>query len=248
MSDLKKTEPITQENLPAALKDGRICQQEASITLGPLETFELSVMLDLRALMTKDESKFAHLVAGTETIVKTLQNVNPLMRHLERQEALIDQLSDQLSRTEAKLDTVMQAMAEGGKVTIKHEVLTGGDEEAAYLANETLEWTLDDLEIGTRAYNALHYAGIKTVGELVQWSAADLLRKVKHLGAISLGEVVKALGKLGLKLASDEAECLAKAAAEAIATPQAEPTEELYDGNVGSQWDPKNPAKGPIKL
>src|SRR5215472_6770555 len=134
MSDLKKTEPITQENLPAALKDGRICQQEASITLGPLETFELTVLLDLRALMTKDENKFAHLVAGTETIVKTLQNVNPLMRHLERQEALIDSLNEQLLQVEAKLDTIMRAIAEGGKLEIKQKVLHGGEDEAEFLA------------------------------------------------------------------------------------------------------------------
>lgn len=146
---------------------------DAGITFTPRELFEMAVLMDIRAAMTKDESKFAHLVAGTETIVKTLQNVNPLMRHLERQEQLIDSLSEQLSRTEAKLDTVMQAMAEGGKLDIKHEVLHGGDEEAEFLA---------------------------------------------------------------------------QTAADALDARVAEPTEEEYDGNVGSAWDPKNPAKGPIKL
>jgi hypothetical protein len=29
---------------------------------------------------------------------------------------------------------------------------------------------------------------------------------------------------------------------------EAQPTEELYDPQVGSAWDPKNPTKGPIKL
>jgi hypothetical protein len=46
----------------------------------------------------------------------------------------------------------------------------------------------------------------------------------------------------------EEAEFLAKTAADAIASPMAEPTDELYDGNVGSAWDPKNPAKGPVTL
>jgi hypothetical protein len=194
-------EPITQENLPAALKRGQITQAEvdniwaqtsflsaqtpiefrvaviklkgAGQEIDPLTTLVLSQMMDIRAAMTKDESKFAHLVAGTETIVKTLQNVNPLIRRLERQEMMIDSLSEQLERTEGKIDALMQAAAEGGKLTIKHEVLTGGEEEAEFLA---------------------------------------------------------------------------KTAADAIASPMAEPTEELYDGNVGSAWDPKNPAKGPVKL
>ena len=197
--EIKIREPITQENLPAALKEGRITQAEvdniweqttflsaqtpiefrrAVIAIGgdkldPLMTLVLSTMMDIRAAMTKDEAKFAHLVAGTEVIVKTLKNVNPLVQRLERQELMIDSLSDQLERAEAKIDTLMQAVAEGGKLTIKREVLHGGDEEAEFLA---------------------------------------------------------------------------KTAADAIASPMAEQTEEVYDGNVGSAWDPKNPAKAPVKL
>jgi hypothetical protein len=196
---VEKPGPITQENLPAALQEGRITQAEvdniweqtsflsaqtpiefrrAVIAIGgdkldPLMTLVLSQMMDIRAAMTKDETKFAHLVAGTETIVKTLKNVNPLVERLKRQEMMIDSLSDQLERAEAKIDTLMSAMAEQGKITITHQVVTGGDEEAEFLA---------------------------------------------------------------------------KTAADAIASPMAEPTDELYDGNVGSAWDPKNPAKGPVKL
>ena len=76
-------EPVTQENLPAALKDGRITQQElervwqqtsflsaqtpvefrlavvklqdAGIPLDPLMSLVLSQMMDIRAAMTKDE-------------------------------------------------------------------------------------------------------------------------------------------------------------------------------------------------
>lgn len=196
---VEKPGPITQENLPAALQEDRITQAEvdniweqtsflsaqtpiefrrAVIAIGgdkldPLMTLVLSQMMDIRAAMTKDETKFAHLVAGTETIVKTLKNVNPLVERLKRQEMMIDSLSDQLERAEAKIDTLMSAMAEQGKITITHQVVTGGDEEAEFLA---------------------------------------------------------------------------KTAADAIASPMAEPTDELYDGNVGSAWDPKNPAKGPVKL
>jgi len=201
MSDLKKTEPVTQENLPEALADGRITQaeidriwglteflsaqtpielrmmlvraQDLGIALPPHEQLMISLLYDMRALMTKDESKFAHLVAGTETIVKTLQKVNPLVERLRRQEEMIDSLANQLDRAEGKIDALLQAMAEGGKVTVKHEVYHGGDEEAAYLA---------------------------------------------------------------------------EVAAESVAAAMAEPTEEPYDGCVGSSWDPANPVKPPIKL
>src|SRR5215472_4196243 len=188
MNDLKKTEPkLPQKEVeriwgltefmsaqtPLETRMMVVKMIDAGITFTPRELFELTVLLDLRAAKTKDESKFAHLVAGTETIVKTLQNVNPLMRHLERQEALIDSLNEQLLQVEAKLDTIMRAIAEGGKLEIKHEVLHGGDEEAAYLA---------------------------------------------------------------------------ETAATAIDSKIAEPTEEEYDGNVGSSWDPANPVKPPITL
>lgn len=198
--ELKKQEPITQENLPAALKDGRITQAEvdslwdktyflsaqtpievrmwvakfeqAGITISEHDKLVLGAVCDLRAALFRDESKFAHLVAGTEVIVKTLQNVNPLVARLDRQEMMVDSLAEQLDRTERKLDTIMQALSESGQLNIKHEVLR--DE--------------------------------------------------------------------------DEAELLAQTAADAMESKEAEPTEETYDGNVGSAWDPKNPAKGPVKL
>src|SRR5215472_5785210 len=115
MSDLKKPEPITQENLLSAQTpiEFRVAVMKLGRNLDPLMSLVLSQMMDIRAAMTKDESKFAHLVAGTETIVKTLQNVNPLVERLRRQEELIDSLSDQLNRAEGKIDALLQAMAEG---------------------------------------------------------------------------------------------------------------------------------------
>lgn len=108
---------ITQENLPAALKDGRITQAEvddvwreteflspqtpievrrAVIALKqdgnevrPVEQVLLQVMMDLRATLFRDESKFAHLVAGTETIVDKLQSIN-------KWEALVENLSNKV--------------------------------------------------------------------------------------------------------------------------------------------------------
>jgi hypothetical protein len=111
---------ITQNNLPAALKDGRISQAEvddvwrqteflsaqtpievrrAVIALKkdgnevrPVEQVLLQVMMDLRASLFRDESKFAHLVAGTETIVDKLQRINEW-------EALVESLKTRLDET-----------------------------------------------------------------------------------------------------------------------------------------------------
>jgi hypothetical protein len=114
-------EPITQENLPEALKDGRITQQEVDhiwreteylsaqtpievrqmivkikdagqdVTL--IQQVMLQAILDLRAAMFRDESKFAHLVAGTEAIVDKLQSINKWEMLVENLSAKLDELS-----------------------------------------------------------------------------------------------------------------------------------------------------------
>jgi hypothetical protein len=113
----KDREPVTQENLPAALEDGRITQQEVDrvwreteylSAQTPIEVRQMIVklkdaghevtgveqvlmqcVLDLRAALYRDENKFAHLVAGTETIVDKLQAIN-------RWEMLVENLSSKL--------------------------------------------------------------------------------------------------------------------------------------------------------
>lgn len=52
------------------------------------------MMSQMRGAMTNENSKFAHLVAGTETIVKTLQAVNPLKERLEWQSRQIRELTE----------------------------------------------------------------------------------------------------------------------------------------------------------
>jgi hypothetical protein len=58
------------------------------------QAFVLGQLMDVRSAMTRDESKFGHLVAGAESIVKTLQNLNPLDRRLERIEQAIEGLKE----------------------------------------------------------------------------------------------------------------------------------------------------------
>jgi len=59
--------------------------------------------------------------------------------------------------------------------------------------------SVDELELSKRAYNCLEAAGIKTIGQLLEMTAEDLL-KLKSFGEKSLVEIVDKLGAMGLYL------------------------------------------------
>ncbi len=69
---------------------------------------------------------------------------------------------------------------------------------------ETLNMTIEELDLSVRSYNCLKRAGINTVGELILKTEEDMM-KVRNLGKKSLEEVVGKLTDLDLSLAkSDE--------------------------------------------
>lgn len=55
------------------------------------------------------------------------------------------------------------------------------------------------LDISARAEHVLEALGIKTVGDLVQWTEAELLR-AKNMGHTTVWNIKAALGDLGLQL------------------------------------------------
>ncbi len=57
--------------------------------------------------------------------------------------------------------------------------------------------SVEELEISVRASNCLKKDGIKTIGELVSHTEADML-KIENFGRKSLSELKKVLGQLGL--------------------------------------------------
>jgi DNA-directed RNA polymerase alpha subunit len=59
---------------------------------------------------------------------------------------------------------------------------------------------VSELELSGRTRNCLNYEGIRTVGELVQLSVRDLLKK-KNFGRASLNEIEAVLAEMGLSLA-----------------------------------------------
>ncbi|HEY2930509.1 MAG TPA: DNA-directed RNA polymerase subunit alpha [Acidobacteriota bacterium] len=63
--------------------------------------------------------------------------------------------------------------------------------------NENLQKSVDELELSVRSYNCLKNANIKTIGELVQKTEAEML-KTKNFGRKSLNEIKEILQDMGL--------------------------------------------------
>jgi DNA-directed RNA polymerase subunit alpha len=65
--------------------------------------------------------------------------------------------------------------------------------------NENLSRSVDELELSVRSYNCLKNANIRTIGELVQKTEAEML-KTKNFGRKSLNEIKEILTGMGLSL------------------------------------------------
>jgi DNA-directed RNA polymerase subunit alpha len=64
---------------------------------------------------------------------------------------------------------------------------------------ENLKRSVDELELSVRSYNCLKNANIRTIGELVQKTEAEML-KTRNFGRKSLNEIKEILETLGLSL------------------------------------------------
>jgi DNA-directed RNA polymerase subunit alpha len=81
-------------------------------------------------------------------------------------------------------------------------ISVSGKEEAK---ESVLEMNIEDLELSARSSNCLKKAGIKTVGELSDYSELDLM-KIKNFGAKSAKEVIEKLKEYKLILKEMAAE------------------------------------------
>jgi DNA-directed RNA polymerase subunit alpha len=64
---------------------------------------------------------------------------------------------------------------------------------------EKLSKSVDEMELSVRSYNCLKNANIRTIGELVQKTEAEML-KTKNFGRKSLNEIKEILSGMGLSL------------------------------------------------
>jgi DNA-directed RNA polymerase subunit alpha len=67
---------------------------------------------------------------------------------------------------------------------------------------EKLSMSIDDLDLSVRSRNCLEAVHMRTVGDLVTKTGAELL-KVRNFGKTSLAEVESKLAELGLSLGMD---------------------------------------------
>jgi DNA-directed RNA polymerase subunit alpha len=81
---------------------------------------------------------------------------------------------------------------------VEGPVVEVSDEEKGALW-EKLNKSVDEMELSVRSYNCLKNASIRTIGELVQKSEAEML-KTKNFGRKSLNEIKEILGGMGLSL------------------------------------------------
>ena len=65
--------------------------------------------------------------------------------------------------------------------------------------SEHLNKSVDELELSVRSYNCLKNANIRTIGELVTKTEAEML-KTKNFGRKSLNEIKEILSSMGLQL------------------------------------------------
>jgi DNA-directed RNA polymerase subunit alpha len=65
--------------------------------------------------------------------------------------------------------------------------------------SEVLNRSVEELELSLRTHNCLKNANIRTIGELVQKTEAEMLR-TKNFGRKSLNEIKEALANMGLSL------------------------------------------------
>jgi DNA-directed RNA polymerase subunit alpha len=75
----------------------------------------------------------------------------------------------------------------------------GGVEIQRDALAEHLNRSVDELELSVRSYNCLKNADIKTIGELIQKTEAEML-KTKNFGRKSLNEIKEILTSMGLSL------------------------------------------------
>ena len=83
-----------------------------------------------------------------------------------------------------------------GSVDIKDSIAVPVLEPVAV---DVLNTSVDELELSVRSQNVLKNEGIKTLGELVRWSEARLLRH-PNFGRKSLREVNEELARFNLRL------------------------------------------------
>ncbi|MCU0640570.1 MAG: DNA-directed RNA polymerase subunit alpha [Candidatus Margulisbacteria bacterium] len=164
-----------------------------------------------RGYVTAERNKKPHLPVGfipTDSLFSPVQKVNIATEEVRvGQEINYDRLV--LSVWTNGAVSPEEAVKESAKVLARHVDLfihlgekgetTGEMERKEETPTAALEMNIEDLEFSSRSLNCLKKAGVKKVGDLVQYSEPELM-KFKNFGSKSLTEVHSKLAEYKLKL------------------------------------------------
>jgi DNA-directed RNA polymerase subunit alpha len=110
----------------------------------------------------------------------------------------VDALSNAAEILSDHLDIFIGLDEATAPVTSEQAVAKGGVKGTASM-KDVLDKSIEELELGVRAYNCLKNANIYTLKDLVSKTESDLL-KTKHFGRKSLQQVKHVLDSMGLSL------------------------------------------------
>lgn len=191
-----------------------ICTMEPSVHL------EMEIFIKRgRGYKTVEDNKIQDAPLGTITLDSVFSPIKHVKYSVENfrvgqdtdfEKLILEILTDGSIHPE-------DALKEAAKVLMQHFILFSDDrltleeelkkdekkvDEKFLQMRKLLKTSLTDLDLSVRAYNCLASAGIQTLGELVQYDVADLL-KFRNFGKKSLIEIEELVKEKGLTFGMD---------------------------------------------
>lgn len=225
---VRDKEVVTGKDIEDATASYEVINKDLVIAhLAPGTVFEMELTVqEGRGYRPSEENKYPNMPIGVipiDSIFTPIKNVtfrveNTRVKGRTDYERLI------LDITTDGTITPKYALTEASSILIEHFNLFSDEsiqirrqviesespkeiekDEEWYKMRQLLKTPLSELDISVRAYNCLKAADIKTLGDLVQYNVADLL-KFRNFGKKSLSELEKIVSELGLSFGMDVSE------------------------------------------
>lgn len=127
-SDLSAQTPITVRRAVIAMRKAKTLEKAWPIVF----TFLMQSATNTEAAMTRDESKFAHLVAGAEAVAKSMQNIGSV-------EARLESMERQIAALAGHFDSLVELLAHDKKLNKVELDGSSGADEGAPSSEATLD-------------------------------------------------------------------------------------------------------------
>lgn len=159
-------------------------EQQAALLETPVTDFDLSVRTR-NALRKADVRTLGDLLRVTEAELRSYKNFG---------EASLEEIKAMLAQRGLKLGQAVAEQQSAAKQAVYDQLkaASGGNEE-------TLNRSVNELQLSVRARKALSLLGVQTIGELCTHTEAELLG-IKNFGMTSLNEIKQKIAELGLSL------------------------------------------------